>query len=372
MSRLPLIAAAAAVVVITSVMAQANQPSARPLDVLGHVLLAGCVLGLGLVRARPGAALAVCSGCAAIYFSLGYAYALWPAPALVALFTVLAAGRRAVGWAGAGFLVGVPAVAVLVDGTVENVAALFIWVLVVAVVTQLAEASRARRAYTAEVERRAAEAERTREEVARRRAGEERMKVMSELHDVTSHTVSVIALHAAVAAEAVEREGGPEEARAALAVIRRASREALAELKGILDILRAGDDPERAPAQGAGGLRRLASTAGLPVELTVLGAERPLPPAVDLTVYRVAQEALTNTLRHARATRARVTLRFETEGVEVHVDDDGRGRAGGGSAGGHGLAGMAARVAAVGGRLSVGDAPDGGFQVMAWLPTGPA
>ncbi|GII97525.1 sensor histidine kinase [Sinosporangium siamense] len=214
------------------------------------------------------------------------------------------------------------------------------------------------------MERRAAEAERTREEEARRRTQEVRLELARELHDVTSHTVAVIALHAGVAAEAVERAGGPEEARKALAVIRTASRQALAEMKGVLGVLR------DAPPPGTAQLAALAEAAAIPVRLDVVGPERPLPPAVDLTVYRVVQEALTNTMRHGGASRATVRVRYDEHGVHVRVDDDGTGRAAApDGAAGHGLAGMAERVAAVGGRLSVGDGPEGGFRVAVTLPT---
>ncbi|MDF5753329.1 histidine kinase [Spongiactinospora sp. TRM90649] len=398
MNRYALVVVIGALVISTSVLAYGNQPDARPLDPIGWALLAATALGLLWRRERAEIGMVVCCAAAAAYFALGYAYAFWPAPALIMIFTVISAGRRRWGWPGAAFLVGVPALAVLAahpgddfGGSVENVVALLIWGLMVVVVVQLAEVSSARRAYTAEVERRAGEAERTREEAALRRAQEERLKVARELHDVTSHTVSLIALHAAVAAEALERAGGPEEARAALTVIRTASREALTEMKDILSILRTdgggpeGEEAARRPVPGTGRLPDLVAGAGLPVELSVTGAARPLPAAIDLTVYRVIQEALTNTIRHAGANRAWVALRFETDGLVVQIDDDGRGerrgllprlvggdgRPGGGT-GGHGLAGMAERVAAVGGRLSTGDGTRGGFGVAAWLPLAPA
>ncbi|MFI0419354.1 sensor histidine kinase [Spongiactinospora sp. 9N601] len=378
MNRFALVIAIGVVVFSTSMLAQGNQPDARAIDPLGWALLAGCVLGLLPRRAHPEIALAITGGAAAVHFALGYPYAFWPAPALIAVFTLIAADRRAAGWIGAGAMVAIPATAALAQPSVDHMVALLIWGLIVLVAAQLAEVSRARRAYTTEVERRAAEAERTREEAALRRAQEERLKVARELHDVTSHTISLIALHAAVAAEAVERAGGPGEARDALAVIRTASREALTEMKDILGVLRTPESPEtsdaldaRRPAPGTERLRDLIATAGVPVELEVTGVRRPLPPAVDLTVYRVVQEALTNTIRHAAASRARVSLNFEPGGLVVRIDDDGRGR-GGLETGGHGLAGMAERVAAVGGRLSAGDGPDGGFQVIARLPLAPA
>ncbi|MGW3341866.1 sensor histidine kinase [Nonomuraea rubra] len=379
----------------STAMAFGNQPDARPLDTAGYALLAVTVLGLAWQQRRPEAALAVCAGAAAAVFTLGYALALWPIPALIALFTTVADGRRAIGWAGAAFLVAVPGAVAVVRGEADVVIAVIVWTLVVLAAAQAAEVSRARRAYTAEVERRAADAERTREEEALRRAQEERLRVARELHDVTSHTVSVIALHAAVAAEAVERAGGPPEAATALRVIRTSSRQALSEMRAVLGVLRDGGETAQGrpgagghvPQPGSAQLPRLLRDAGLPVTLDVEGERRPLPPAADLTVYRVVQEALTNTLRHAGATAARVTLTYEAGAVTVRVDDDGRGddgargddvrgddgaRGGDGRGGqaprGHGLTGMAERVAAVGGRLTTGNAPQGGFRVTARLP----
>ncbi|NRQ38173.1 HAD-IC family P-type ATPase [Nonomuraea sp. NN258] len=377
-----LVCGAAVLVGSSTVMAFGNQPDARPLDPLGWALLAAMALALAWLPGRPAPALAVSAGAAAAFFALGHALALWPVPALIALFCVIAAGHRAAGWTGAAFLIAVPALAVVVRPELDRLVATVVWALIVLVVAQPAEVSRARRAYTAEVERRAADAERTREEEALRRAQEERLRVARELHDVTSHTVSVIALHAAVAAEAVDRAGGPAEARAAIEVIRTASRQALAEMKTVLGVLRPdtgpgpgpGSSDARRPLPGVGRLPALLENAGLPVALHVAGPPRPLPPAADLTVYRVVQEALTNTLRHAGATRSEVTLTYEAEGVTVRIDDDGHGLAvhhpgeNGHAPGGHGLTGMAERVAAVGGRLTTGDGPHGGFRVTAWLP----
>lgn len=372
MSRVALVAGMAAVIVFSTTMAYGNQTGARPLDLLGYALLGTCALGLAWPRSRPEGAVVVCSLAAAACFLLGYAYAFWPVPALVAVFLTISSGRRAWGWAGVAFLVAVPGVGVLLSPETGHLVALLVWGLLAGLVAQLAEVSRARRAYTAEVEHRMVEAERTREEEARRRAQDERLKIARELHDVTSHTIALIALHASVAAEAVDRAGGPEAARDALKIIRTASREALAEMKGVLGVLRADGPEPRAPAPGGGQLAELAATAGLPVHLEVTGESRPLPPSVDLTLYRVVQEALTNTMRHAGATSATVGVRYETGGVVVQVDDDGTVNRvpehGAGSGKGHGLAGMAERVEAVGGRLTVGRRPEGGFQVVAWLP----
>ncbi|MFI0355242.1 sensor histidine kinase [Actinomadura sp. 9N407] len=363
MSRVVLVTSMLAGVVTTTILAYGNQPDARPLDVLAYGLMAAMAGGLWWLDRRPEIALAIALGATAVFFARGYAYSLWAAPALVAAFVTISNGRRTAGWVGYGALVLAPAAGTAFAPEPGNLAGLAIWTLGVVGLGQLAEISRARRAYTAEVEKRMAEAERGREEEALRRAQEERFKIARELHDVTSHTVSLIALHAGVAADAVERAGGPEEARVALDVVRTASREALVEMKGVLSVLR--EDAGRASPPGAGQLRELAGSAGLPVAFDTVGVRRALPPAVDLTVYRVVQEALTNTVRHAAATRAAVTLRYETGGVLVRIEDDGRGCQ---EPPGHGLTGMRERVAAVGGRLDLGDRPAGGFQVVAWLP----
>ncbi|MEO3792291.1 sensor histidine kinase [Nonomuraea sp. B10E15] len=395
MRTIALVCGMAGVVMFSTAMAYENQPEARPLDLLGYTLLVATALGLVWWRTRPDVALAVCAGSAAGIFGVGYALSLWTVPALIALFSAIAAGRRAAGWAGAAFLVAVPAVPAVLRAEADVTIAVVVWAALVLLVAQPAEVSRARRDHTAEVERRAADAERTREEEALRRAQEERLRVARELHDVTSHTVAVIALHASVAAEAVERAGGPAEAAAALQVIRTSSRQALGEMKAVLGVLRPGPagsrtpDPAgsgaaldlgahmrpgpgpveargpREPLPGSAELPRLLRTAGLPVTLDVEGERRPLPPAADLTVYRVVQEALTNTMRHANATTATVTLRYERGAVTVRVDDDGDGSR---APRGHGLTGMAERVAAVGGLLTTGDGPAGGFRVTAWLP----
>lgn len=363
--------------IYTSWAAAQNQPDARPLDVPGLLILAGTALALAVRRYHPVVLLTVTVAGSIGYFVLQYPYALSPLAALIAVSTVIGRGRRAVGWAGAGCLVAVPvAAAGLVARNPDDVVAALMWGLGVVVVGQLAEVTRARRAYTLEMERRVREVERGREEEALRRAHEERLRIARELHDVTSHTISVIALQAAAATEAIDRAEGREQVRTALRAIRTASRQAMAEMTAALGVLR----PDRGvglrrPMPGVDQLRELAGTlrgTGVLVDFVETGVARALPPALDLTVYRVVQESLTNVLRHARADRAVVTVRFETGAVVVQVDDDGHGD---GSAtspppDGHGLAGMTERVAAVGGRLRVGAGPSGGFQVVAWLPTG--
>lgn len=248
-------------------------------------------------------------------------------------------------------------------------------VALVAAVLLLAEALRSRRAWMAEVAERHRRTEIDREREAERRVEQERLRIAREMHDVLAHTIAVIGVQAGVAAEALA--DSPEDARGPLRSIRDKSREAMAEIRATVGILReARDDAPRSPAPGLAQLEELvgaAEGADVRVEVAVAGAARPLPPVVDLTAYRIVQESLTNVLRHAGATLARVAIRYEPDALVIQVDDDGGGAANGmpSAENGHGLAGMRERATAIGGRLQAGPAPDsdGGFRVSAWLPT---
>jgi len=249
-----------------------------------------------------------------------------------------------------------------------------------AAVVLLGDAVRSRRALAAEMRDRLRRAEEERQREAQRRVVEERLRITRELHDVTSHTIAVIAVQAGVAQEVLDDlDAAPDAARAALATIRAASKQAMSELRATVGVLRGGPDgvPLR-PAPGLAQVRELLDAtagSGLWVELRVDGDVRDLPAVVDLTAYRIVQEALTNVLRHAAASSVAVLVRHEPDAVVVEVDDDGPGRPPDGQPsggtpelGGYGLAGMAERAAALGGRVDAGPRPDGGFRVHAWLP----
>jgi signal transduction histidine kinase len=229
---------------------------------------------------------------------------------------------------------------------------------------------RTRRAYTAELEERAARLEREREEQAVRAVAEERARISRELHDMVAHHVSVIAVQAGAASE----EATTDPAREALGLIQQTSRQVLAELRSMLDVLRADEAGlGLAPQPGLGEVDQLVDqsrTAGLPVELVVTGQRRELPAIVDLAAYRIVQEALTNTRIHAGPAHARVELRYTDDALALEVTDDGRAGAGrlGNGGGGRGLVGMRERVALVGGKLETGPRPGGGFRVAAVLP----
>jgi signal transduction histidine kinase len=208
-------------------------------------------------------------------------------------------------------------------------------------------------------------------EQASRAVDAERLRIARELHDVVAHTMATINVQAGVAAHVIDRQ--PEQAAQALEAIKRASKEGLRELRGILNVLRQADElDERSPAPRLAQVDVLvenATRAGLPTTVTVQGQARTLAPTVDLTAYRIVQESLTNALRYAGPTTARVTLSYTDEELQVEVLDGGRGRANGTPEGaGHGIAGMRERAEAVGGTLIAGPGPEGGFRVQARLP----
>jgi signal transduction histidine kinase len=233
------------------------------------------------------------------------------------------------------------------------------------------------RAHIAEIEARAVQAERTRDEEARRRVDAERLRIARELHDVLAHGIATISVQAGVAAHVLHER--PEHAAEALRTIKATSNQALRELRGVLGVLRdAGESEPREPAPGLSQIDRLIDTtsdAGVPTRVSVSGRRRPLPATVDLAAYRIVQESLTNVLRHAVGASARVTISYSDEQMTISVIDDGPRVNGGttpgngnGSASGHGIVGMRERVHALGGELEAGPRPGGGFRVCARLP----
>ncbi len=220
-----------------------------------------------------------------------------------------------------------------------------------------------------EAKERAARAERGREERALRAVADERARIARELHDVVGHSVSVMT----VQASAVRRLLDPdqEQVEQALLVVERTGREALAEMRTMVGVLRHAEEaPALAPQPSLEQVERLVEhtrQAGLPVELRIEGEPVQLPAGIDLTAYRLVQEGLTNAIKHAGARKAEVLVRYDTGHVELTVSDDGRGD-GDGHGGGHGLVGMRERVSVYGGKLEAGPRPEGGFRLRARLP----
>jgi signal transduction histidine kinase len=208
-----------------------------------------------------------------------------------------------------------------------------------------------------------------RERTARDAVTQERARIARELHDVVAHAMSVMIVQAGAARTVIDRD--PAEASAAIRQVEETGRVGLAEMRRLIGVLQdAPGDAAFAPQPGLRELDALLDTmraAGVPVEAVTEGEPRDLPPGVDLTAYRLIQEALTNVLRHAGPAHASVTLRYAPDGLEVRVADDGRGSVPGDGRG-HGLVGMRERVALFDGSLETGPRAGGGFEVRAWIP----
>ncbi|MBW8487365.1 sensor histidine kinase [Actinomadura parmotrematis] len=363
--------ALAAVMAVLLAVFVALAPGAGPLDFAG--VLTGA-LALAVLRRAPLVALAVSTACmlaVAAHVRLGPPVAF---PVLVSVFVAVHAGYRvapAVAGAvflGAGLLVDLPGTGAF-GGRLQSVSLLVGWFVAAAVAATVA---RHRRAYLEEAERRAAEAERTREEAALRRAGEERLRIARELHDSLTHSISVIKVQAGVAVHLARRRG--EEVPPALLAIQEAGGDAMRELRATLEVLRDAGDPDgAAPASGLDRLDdlvRRAGSAGLPTTLEVRGTRRELPAEVDRAAYRIVQEALTNASRHAGGAAAAVRVAYADAELVVQVDDDGKADPAAPPVPGTGLLGMRERVAALGGRLRAEPRAGGGFTVRAELPLG--
>jgi signal transduction histidine kinase len=211
--------------------------------------------------------------------------------------------------------------------------------------------------------------EHERERSARAAVAEERARIARELHDVVAHGVSVIAIQSDAAEAALERD--PALARPPLRAIRGSARDALTEMRRLLGVLRSDEDgSETTPQPGLAQLPELVARAGVPVTLEVSGSPRALPAGIDISAYRIVQEALTNVHKHAGAVPTTVRVAWSEDAVELSVRDHGPGVNGSGAGdGGHGLIGMRERVRLLGGELSTGPAAGGGFEVRAVLPT---
>ena len=349
---------------LTTLVAR-RQTERQALDLFAYLLLALGPVALLWRWRSPAGVLAVVMAACVVYFALGYPYGPAWLSLIVALWTAVTGGARRAAWITT--FVGLAAyftLAALV-GRVEpanlaGVAAHTSSLLLVLAVAELAMAGRQRRLA----------AERTQAEEARRRAGEERMRIAHELHDVLAHNISLINVQAGVALHLMDEQ--PGQSRSALQAIKQASNDALGELRSVLDVLRQGDEaPPRSPASGLAHLDSLVSRAGatgLEVRTRVEGTPRPLPAGTDLAAYRIIQESLTNVTRHAGPATATVLVRYGHDDLTVQVDDDGRGPSSSNGPGGAGIRGMRERVAALGGELDAGPRPGGGFRVLAHLP----
>ncbi|WP_345134550.1 sensor histidine kinase [Dactylosporangium darangshiense] len=385
----------AVAVALVAVASAATAPAARtPLDARGIAFLVAAGLVLVARRRFPRLVLLAAAACLLAYLLLGYPGVGPAVPVLIAIYGTVRIGERRTAVATiATILIGGVAGEVFGNGApppdvFQRWFLLIGWMVAAAV---LAEVTRARLAYLEQVEQRAEEAERTREETARRRADEERLRIARELHDSLTHSISIIKVQAGVAVHLAHKRGDavPE----ALIAIQDASGDAMRELRNTLEVLRS-DPPAPPPASateyratpadgngttignGASGLQHLdrlvegARLTGLPVTVRIAGRRPPqLPEAVDGTAYRIVQEALTNVSRHAGPATATVCIEYGPDCLTLRIEDDGRaGRGAPPPVPGVGLTGMRERVTSVGGTLTAAPRPDGGFSVHAQLP----
>jgi signal transduction histidine kinase len=362
----------AAVVTVAQVgftlLAGAHQDPERDFDAFAVILLASGPVALAWRRRFPLSVYAVVFTSALTYWVSGYPQGPVFFALVIAFVTVVLAGHRLVAWLSIvlgyvsfqwlGALLGTRD-----EPSVASALGLGAWLLVLATTAEIVRIRRER----------AAEAAHARREEQRLRASEERLRIARELHDVVAHNLSLINVQAGTALHLIHER--PEQAEGALSAIKQASKDALDELRSVLDVLRDGNEAApRVPTPTLADLDTLVertAAAGIPVELRIDGTRRPLSQPIETAAYRVTQEALTNVARHAGPAQTVVHLSYGSDAVVVEIDDDGRGpRANGGAGAGKGLTGMRERVQALGGRLDAGPQPGRGFRVRAWIPTG--
>jgi signal transduction histidine kinase len=366
-------AAALAVVVlaVAGTAAQGSLRGYRPVDWLAYVLAGAGGLVLAERRRRPVVVFAAATAAAVVYEARGYRGGPALIAVVIAVYSVASLQTRSRSLAltvAAGVALSVTR-QLFTSESAGSTAGNAVGFLGAGLFLGWAVANR--RAFVAEIRKRAELAERTREEEARRQVDAERLRIARELHDVVAHTISTINVQAGVGEHVIHSR--PDEAAKALVQIKHTSRDALRELRAMLDVLRSVDEAdERAPAPGISELDALVATsnqAGVPTKLDRSGAVVPVPATVQVTAYRIVQEALTNVLRHAAPANASVTLAYATDGLTVTVLDDGSGANGAFiDGGGHGITGMRERAAAVGGTLTAQRRPQSGFEVIAVLP----
>ncbi|MEU0643685.1 sensor histidine kinase [Streptomyces umbrinus] len=343
----------------------------------GLLIATAACLSLLWRRGHPRAVVAVTAVCAGVSGALGYPInPLLLLPVIVALYELTVRTPQKTARAYCLAIIALVVLAALFSDrndqpwTDKTIPTAF-WIAMPVV---QGSAVRARRAYLDAVRTRADHAERTREEEARHRVAEERVRIARELHDVVAHHMALAHAQAGTAAHLTRSR--PEQAEKILTDLTGTTASALRELEATVGLLRRPDEPDEdnslEPAPGLGRLPELVSafaSAGLKVVVTVDGEERPLSPGVDLTAFRIVQEALTNVAKHAGARTAQVELAYAHDRLTLTVIDNGGATAPPPAPGGRfGLIGMRERARSAGGRLQAGHRPEGGFAVTAELP----
>jgi signal transduction histidine kinase len=363
-----------AFLVVTAFQDSYGLPGKRP-DLFSGLLVCLIVMSLTLRRRMPVAVLAFVLAGSLTLTAFGYVPMLGPAVAyLIAIYSVASHRGLATSLPVGAFGLILYVVSMALDGywfwqAVSNAVLLVgVW--------WIGRSLRLRRAYLNELEARARRLERAREADSRAARAEERSRIARELHDVVAHHVSVMTVQAGAARRILHRD--PEAVQDALSTIEQMGRTALGEMRRLVGVLRTEAEPARSelsPQPGVhdvSGLVDQLRETGLQVQLWVEGESRSLSPGVDLAAFRLVQEALTNTLKHAGPqARAWVRIQYADRQLEIEVEDDGRGLVAGlGRPGGngHGLVGMRERVALYGGDLRIGPRSGGGFEVRARFP----
>ena len=342
-----------------------GQEGREELDALAVLLLVAGPAALYWYRRAPVAVMVATLLPALAYWTLDYPFAAVFVAPVVAFIGAVLAGHRAAAWSllaisWAGVLWLPPLAGNASAPTVSKAIGLAVWLILLAAFVEIVRVKRERHH----------ELELAQEQKALAEAGQERLRIARELHDVLAHNVSLINVQAGVALHLLDEQ--PNRARPALEAIKNASSETLREMRSVLDILRRpGEQPPRSPTAGVAGLDELVSrtqAAGISVDARVTGDPRGLPASVDLAVYRIVQEALTNVARHAHPAAALVSLAYRDDAIEIVVEDDGLRVDAANGSGGNGIAGMRERVTALGGEFAAGPRPDVGFRVRARLP----
>ncbi len=378
--RLFLPIAAGAIQVIGCTLAARGQPQATPLDGLGYALLIAGPAALLLRRRWPLFALGITVAATTAYLIGDFPRGPFFIAAVIALFAAVSRANRVAVWTmcAVAYVLYVAVTApgtwtiggvTVADPSLGEYFAVAAWS---AVAIALAGAARVRGERFAEMARARAESDRARKEQSRRQASDERLRIARELHDVLGHHLSLINVRAGVALHLMDNQ--PEQARESLDAIKRASAEALREVRGVLAALYPQDESApRSPTPGIADIEHLAAearTAGLSVHVKQEGDARAVPAEVDRAAYRIVQEALTNVRRHAGPSAATtIIIGYARDALTVRVDDTGTGLIESTADNqGNGIPGMRERAAALGGSLTTGDRPGGGFRVDSRLP----
>ncbi len=357
------LAIAAIEIVVTSFVGQ-HQPERRAIDAGGIALLVAGAGALAFRREYPDGVLVFTKIATLLYWVLDYPRGPIFLALILALFTSMMYGRRLIAWTVlcTGFVSFLWLPYLFGSEPAPSTPAILIlggWLLLLGAVAEFARVRRER----------SIESERIRQEETRRHISEERLQIARELHDVLAHNISLINVQAGVALHLIDER--PEQARTALSAIKDVSKDTLREIRSVLDMLRQVDQEAlRSPSPSLARLDELisrAETAGLQVHTEITGDLHGLPASLDLTAFRIVQEALTNILKHAGQTTAAIHITRDERELTLQIDDYGRGATLQDGIG-KGILGMQERAAALGGVVEAGPRPDGGFRVVARLP----